>query len=37
MPVDEDLIAQARAVEVLLFFEGRSFDVSLHAIQPFQI
>lgn len=33
VPIDASLAAQAQGAEVLLFFEGRSFDVTLHAIE----
>ena len=35
--LDPELVAQTRAAEVLFFFEGRSFDVTLRAIEPLKI
>lgn len=35
--LDSDLLAETRAVEVLFFFEGRSFDVTLKEVEILQV
>ncbi|UWQ81927.1 hypothetical protein K3725_22210 (plasmid) [Leisingera sp. S132] len=37
IPVDAELAAQAQGAEVLYFFEGRSFDVTLHGAEALLI
>lgn len=37
IPVDAELAAQAQGAEVLYFFEGRSFDVTLHSAEALLI
>lgn len=37
LPVDAELAAQAQYADVLFFFEGRSFDATLHSTEAFLV